>query len=66
MITVQLATMRLTSHLDPMFIRYMSGEIILSFNSLIPNPLASRNWTVHALVEMLRFMMAVQCLLCWK
>ena len=51
---------------DPMFIPYMSGKIIPPFNSLIPNPLASRNRTIHALVEVLCFVVAVQCLLSRK
>ena len=63
MIPPCLVTMRLTRQLDPMFIPYMSGKIILSFNTLIPYPLAPWNWTIDAHVEVLHFTMAVQCLL---
>ena len=66
MITPRLDTMRLTTQLDPMLIPYMSRNIILSFNSLIPDLVASWNWTIHALVEVLHFMVAVQCLLSQK
>ena len=54
------------TELDPMFIPYMSGKIILSFNPFIPDPLATRNWAVHTLVEVLHFVVAVQCLLSQK
>lgn len=58
-----LATMGLTGKLDPMFIQYMSGKIIPSFNPLIANPLAPWDRTILALVEMLHTTMTVQCLL---
>jgi len=48
-----------------MFIQYMGRKIILSFDPLIPDPLAPGDWAIHALVE-LRFVVAVQCLLSWK
>jgi len=49
-----------------MFIQYMSGKIILSFDPLIPNSLTSRNWAIYTLLEMLHFMVAVECLLSRK
>lgn len=51
---------------DPMSIPYMSRKIILSFNPLIPNSLAPRNRTIHALFQVLHFVVAVQCLLSQK
>ena len=49
-----------------MFIQYMSRKIILSLDPLIPDPLAPGDWTIHAFVEVLHFVMAVQCLLSRK
>jgi len=49
-----------------MFIQYMSRKIILSFDPLIPDPLAPGDRTIHALVEVLHFVVAVQCLLSRK
>jgi len=41
----------------------MSGKVILSFNTLIPDLLTPRNRTIHTLVEVLHIVVAVQRLL---
>jgi len=51
---------------DPMFVQYMSRKIILSLDPPIPDPLASRDRTIHPLVEVFRFVVAVQRLLSRK
>ena len=59
MITPCLITMRSTRQLDPMLIPYMGRKIVLSFDPLMPDPLTPRNWTIHASVEVLYFVVAV-------
>jgi len=49
-----------------MFIQYMSGKVILSFDPLIPDPLAPGDRAIYALIEVLHFVVAVQCLLSRK
>ena len=63
MIIGRLIAVGLMTQFDPVFIPYMSGEIILPFNSLNPDLLAPGNRTIHTLVEVFDFIVAVQCLL---
>ena len=63
MIKPRLITLGFTRQPNPMFIQYMSGKVILSFDPLIPNLLASRDWAIHALVKVPHFVVAVQRLL---
>jgi len=46
-----------------MLIPDMSIKVVLPFDSLIPNALASRDWAIEAFLEMLRLTVTVQGLL---
>ena len=42
-----------------MFVQYMSGKVILSFDPLLPDLLAPGDWAIHTLVKVLHFVVAV-------
>lgn len=54
---------RLAGEFNLMLFLHMSAEVILPFDTFIPDSLAAGDWTIAAFLEMLRLPVAGQALL---